>query len=341
VPAIRVENLVKEFKRPVRKSGSFGTLRSLFSAEYETTRAVDGVSFEIEPGELVGYLGPNGAGKSTTIKMLTGVLVPTSGLVEVTGAVPWRDRRRNARQIGAVFGQRSQLWWDLPLRDSFELISTLYDIEPAAYRNRLAEFTEILQLGEFLDRPVRQLSLGQRMRGDLVAAMLYGPRLLYLDEPTVGLDVVAQERIREFVAHLNAESGTTVILTTHDLDDVERLCRRILIIDHGRVLYDGDIQSLKAVYAPYRDLVVTLAEAGDVAVPSAEQVARVENVVTLRFRPTQVSAPDLIAAVTSRYAVVDLAVVDPELDGVIRRIYTARALPDPDLASTAQQDSTS
>ena len=230
---IQVQDLVKEFSRPAVQRGRFAGLRSLFTTERTVTRAVDGLSFDIEPGELVGYLGPNGAGKSTTIKMLTGILVPTSGRLMVAGQVPWQDRRSSSRNIGVVFGQRTQLWYDLPLRDSFEALRDLYEIDAATYRERMGTFTEMLGLDEFIDTPVRSLSLGQRMRGDLVAAMLHAPPIVYLDEPTVGLDVVAKARIREFVAESNASSGTTIMLTTHDMDDVEQLCRRIIIIDSG------------------------------------------------------------------------------------------------------------
>ena len=325
MPIIRVEGLVKEFRRPERVPGRFGAVRTLLSRRYSATRAVDGVAFGIEPGELVGYLGPNGAGKSTTIKMLTGILVPTSGLVEVAGVVPWRDRERNARQIGVVFGQRSGLWWDLPLIDSLRLVGTLYDVPAAEFTARLRRFRELLDLDEFLATPVRQLSLGQRMRGDLAAAMLYRPRILYLDEPTIGLDVVAKQRIREFVADLNREADTTVVLTTHDLDDVERLCRRILLIDHGRVLYDGDVGRLKARHAPYRELIVQLADgAAELDVPGAEQVGAADGRVTLRFDPARLPAAELIARVLARHQVTDLSIVEPDLAGVVARLYADR-----------------
>src|SRR5680860_423313 len=258
VPIIQVDNLVKEFHRPKRFDGPLGGLRTLFTRQYISTRAVDGVSFSIDEGELVGYLGANGAGKSTTIKMLSGILVPTDGRVEVNGLIPWERREQNALQIGVVFGQRTQLWWDLPLADSLRLISKLYRMEPARYRRNLAQMTELLGLEPFLSKPVRQLSLGQRMRGDLAAAMLYEPRILYLDEPTVGLDVVAKERTRQFVEEINRDSGTTIMLTTHDLADVERLCKRIIFISKGTVLYDGSVTELKRRYAPYRQLEVTL-----------------------------------------------------------------------------------
>lgn len=322
---IRVAGLVKEFRRPKRFDGPFGGLRSLVTRQYTVKQAVSGVDFAIEPGELVGYLGPNGAGKSTTIKMLTGILVPTSGVVEVGGVVPWRDRRGNAKQIGVVFGQRSQLWWDLPLRDSFRLIGRLYEMPDDAWRRQVGHFTELLDMGDFLDTPVRQLSLGQRMRGDLAAAMLYEPRILYLDEPTVGLDIVAKERIRDFIDEVNRDKQTTVILTTHDLDDVERLCRRVILIDHGAVLYDGDLAALKARYAPHRELVVHLAKPGDVSVAGAEQVERADATVRLRFDPITLLATELVGRVLAEYPVTDLSIVEPSLDGVIHGIYADRS----------------
>src|SRR5262245_21206414 len=256
MPIIRVRDLVKEFRTAKRQPGLLGGLRTLLTTEQVVTRAVDGVGFDVEEGELVGYLGPNGAGKSTTIKMLTGILVPTSGEVEVAGLVPWRERERNALRIGVVFGQRSALWWDLPVVESLKLTRKMYRVPDAVYRRNLDRFDDLLGLGEFLHTPVRQLSLGQKMRADLAAAMLYEPRIVYLDEPTVGLDVLAKERIRGFVEQLNRTSRATVILTTHDMSDVERLCRRVVVIDHGRVIYDGSVARLKAQYAPHRVLVV-------------------------------------------------------------------------------------
>ncbi|CAL9437558.1 Vitamin B12 import ATP-binding protein BtuD [Streptomyces sp. enrichment culture] len=334
---IEVEGLVKEFRRPRRVEGPLGGLRTLLTRQYVTTRAVDGVSFALAEGEFVGYLGPNGAGKSTTIKMMTGILRPTAGTVRVGGTVPWQDRERHARTIGVVFGQRTQLWWDLPLRDSLDLIGRLYGVDRARHRAVLARFTELLGLGPFLDTPVRQLSLGQRMRGDLAAAMLPEPRVLFLDEPTIGLDVVARERIRAFLATRNREDGTTIVLTTHDLDDVERLCRRIVLIDGGRVLYDGDVARLTRQYAVGRRLVVQLGEgtrwhgvtlpgvvredgeAGEGGGPEAEP-----GRVTLRFDPARTPAAEVIAAVLARHEVTDLSLPAPGLEGVVHRIYAAR-----------------
>ncbi len=326
MPIIAVDSLVKEFHRAKRFDGPFGGLRTLFTRQSETTRAVDGVSFTVDEGELVGYLGANGAGKSTTIKMLSGILVPTSGTVDVAGNVPWEQREQNALQIGVVFGQRTQLWWDLPLADSLKLIAKLYRVDDTRYKRNLAELVELLDLTPFLDRPVRQLSLGQRMRGDLAAAMLYEPRILYLDEPTVGLDVVAKEKTRQFVEEINRERGTTVILTTHDLADVERLCKRIIFIAQGTVLYDGSVSELKRRFAPWRELVVTrAAETLDaapltLAMAGAEIVTQTDAQVAVRFDPERVAVADLIQAVIAQGAVSDIAIVEPDLEGVVRRI---------------------
>src|SRR5438067_1336280 len=308
MPIISVRDLVKEFRTPRRAPGLVGAIRTLFTTEQVVTRAVDGVSLDVEEGELVGYLGRNGAGKSTTIKCLTGILMPSSGQIVVDGIVPWRDRQRNAMNIGVVFGQRSQLWWDIPLVDSLELIGRMYRLDRATYRRNLETLSALLGLEPFLEKSVRQLSLGQRMRGDLAAAMLYEPRILYLDEPTVGLDVVAKEAIRLFIEETNRETGTTVILTTHDLADIERLCRRIILIDHGRILYDGPVDGLKARYAPYRMLVVRLApdafvDGVSIDIPGTDLVKREDFALWLRFDPRQVAVADLIAAVTARFAV--------------------------------------
>lgn len=331
VSLITVANLVKEFRRPKRFDGPLGGIRTLLTRQYVSKLAVDDITFSVGEGELVGYLGPNGAGKSTTIKILTGILQPTSGTVEVAGIVPWKERQRNARNIGVVFGQRTQLWWDLPLRDSLELIGKLYGVSKARHDANTGQFIELLGLGSFLDTPVRQLSLGQRMRGDLAAAMLPGPRVLYLDEPTIGLDVVAKERIRDFIARLNREEGTTVVLTTHDLDDVERLCRRIVLIDGGKVLFDDSVEKLKARYMPCRQLVMQLADGVDWQGIDMTGVTetRVDDdasagLIGLLFDPAFAQAADVIAAVTARHAVKDLSIVEPELEKVVHQIYAAR-----------------
>ena len=322
MPIIETRDLRKVFRTVKRAPGALGALRTLFTRKYDERVAVAGASMSLEAGELVGYIGPNGAGKSTTIKMLTGILVPTSGDVHVDGIVPWERRKENARRIGVVFGQRSQLYWDLPLIESFELLRAIYGVPHDLYRRNLAEFVELLEMDEFLRTPVRQLSLGQRMRGDFAAALLHGPKIVYLDEPTIGLDVVAKEAIRQFIARINAERGTTVILTTHDLADVERLCRRIVLIDHGTIIYDGDIDRIKGEYGRYRTLVVHLGEA--VAAPhldGAEFAGFDGSAVRFRFDRNRQRADLLVRQASERYSVEDVTIEEPDLESIIRRIY--------------------
>jgi ABC-2 type transport system ATP-binding protein len=334
MPIIEAHDLVKTFERTKRAEGRFSAIRTLLTREKETKVAVDGVSLSIDEGEVVGYLGPNGAGKSTTIKMLTGILVPTSGTATVAGLTPWDNREVNALNIGVVFGQRSQLWWDLPLDESFRLIGKMYRVPPDRYKANLDMLTELLGMAPFLTTPVRQLSLGQRMRGDLAAATLYEPPILFLDEPTVGLDVVAKERMRGFIEAINRERKTTVLLTTHDLDDVERLCKRILIIDQGRVLFDGPAAHLKRAYAPYRLLDITVSGDGaddllKVTRDLAEGVRVVkleEFTATFEIDPETIPVTAAIADITGRVPVIDLVVREPEMDGIIREIYEAKAV---------------
>jgi len=322
LPIVETRDLRKVFRSRKRTPGALGALRSLFSTQFEDRVAVDNVTFAIEPGELVGYIGPNGAGKSTTIKMLTGILVPTSGEIHVAGLVPYQKRKENARNIGVVFGQRSQLYWDLPLRESFELLRAIYAVPRAKYNANMAFFSEILDLDEFMSTPVRQLSLGQRMRGDFAAAMLHDPPIVYLDEPTIGLDVVAKEAIRTFIAKVNSERGTTVILTTHDLADVERLCDRIVLIDDGRIVFDGELERLRKEYGTHRTLVVTLAESCDnLTFPHTELVEQEANVVHLRFDRRHITAEHLLRLVTERCTISDVSIVEPEMEDIIRRIY--------------------
>ena len=334
MPLIRAEHLVKEYRRPKQASGRFALVRTLFTKESTVTRAVDDISFSLDEGEIVGYLGPNGAGKSTTIKMLAGILVPTSGTCEVAGIVPWKDRSANAMNIGVVFGQRSQLWWDLPLDESLHIIGKMYRVEPERFRRQREMLIELLDMQSFLQTPVRQLSLGQRMRGDLAAAVLYEPPVLFLDEPTVGLDVVAKERMRTFVEEMNRDKRTTVLLTTHDLDDVERLCKRIIIIDEGRVLFDGQAADLKHRYAPHRLLDVTvggdatelLAEVSGSLPDGATTVSRDGMKATFLIDPEMIAVADVIADLSARVPVVDLGVREPPLEGIIREIYEAREI---------------
>jgi len=285
-------------------------------------QAVHDLSFTVGAGEMVGYIGPNGAGKSTTVKMLTGILVPTSGSIRVAGVDPSRKRTRLARRIGVVFGQRTSLWWDLPLRDSFDLLQKIYRTEPARHRANLAEFVELLGLDDLLDTPVRQLSLGQRMRGDITAALLHDPEILYLDEPTIGLDVISKGRLRDFLRTLNAERGTTLLLTTHDLQDIEALCRRVIVIDRGTSVYDGSLAGLHQLGGSTRTLVVDLVdEAPPIEVPGAE-VRKVEGPRQWLTFPADSSAAPIVAAVAAAYDVADLSLQEPDIEDVIRELYS-------------------
>ena len=311
---IQVEGIEKVFSVR-RKAGRLRRVR-------HEVRAVDGITFQVPRGEMVGYIGPNGAGKSTTIKMLTGILVPSGGRLRVAGIDPARERTRLARRIGVVFGQRTTLWWDLPLKDSYELVRRMYRIPPAAYRDQLERCVELLDLGPLLEVPVRQLSLGQRMRGDIAAALLHEPEVLYLDEPTIGLDVISKAKVRSFLREVNAERGTTVLLTTHDLTDIEQLCRRVMVIDHGRLVYDGGLAGLRAAGEGERTLVVDLER----ELPPIEGVPGARTVKVdgprqwLAFPAAQSAAP-LVAAVAERYPLVDLSVREADIEDVIARLY--------------------
>jgi len=316
VPLIELSDVDKHF--PVRR-------RRGLRWERRTVRAVEDLSFRIDAGEIVGYIGPNGAGKSTTIKMLTGILTPTGGRIRVAGLDPARQRIALARRVGVVFGQRTTLWWDLPLRDSFELLRRLYRVDPAEYRSTLHTLVELLDLGPLLDTPVRQLSLGQRMRGDLAAALVYRPQILYLDEPTIGLDVVSKAAIRDFLAEVNATRGTTILLTTHDLDDIERLCRRVMVIDHGTLAFDGDLDTLRGRAAAERTLVVDLAEpTAPLDIPGV-QVSQVDGPRQWLAFPAADSAARVVAAVMARHEVLDIAVREPDIEDVVAELYRGRA----------------
>ncbi|MFM9366939.1 ATP-binding cassette domain-containing protein [Streptomyces sp. Da 82-17] len=293
--------------------------------ERHEVRAVDGISFRVPRGEMVGYIGPNGAGKSTTIKMLTGILTPSGGRIRVAGLEPARERTRLAGRIGVVFGQRTTLWWDLPLIDSYRLMHRMYRIPDARFHANLDRCVQLLDLGGLLDTPVRQLSLGQRMRGDIAAALLHDPEVLYLDEPTIGLDVISKAKVRGFLRDLNAEAGTTVLLTTHDLQDIEQLCKRVMVIDHGRLMYDGDLAGLHGVGESERTLVVDFErELPEVAVAGA-RVVRVEGPRQWLAFPASASAAPLVTELASSYPVVDLSVREPDIEAVIARMYADRS----------------
>jgi ABC-2 type transport system ATP-binding protein len=302
-------------------------LRKRFRTRRGPVEAVAGIDFRVRAGEFVGYAGPNGAGKSTTVKMMSGILLPSDGRVVVDRLVPYRQRKRLARRIGVVFGQRSQLWWDLPLRESYELVGHLYRIPPGDRAARLGRLVEVLGLGPLLAVPVRSLSLGQRMRAELAAAVLPGPRVLFLDEPTIGLDVEAKAAVRDFLRQLNRDEGTTVILTTHDLDDITRLCSRLMIIDHGRLIYDGTVEALRTAYGTTRVLVVDLAEDEPVELAGAVQARAEGRRRWLEFARDEVSAAELIARLLAGHEVADLTLEEPDIEDIVRRIYRGEAPP--------------
>ncbi|MBI1925147.1 ATP-binding cassette domain-containing protein [Candidatus Poribacteria bacterium] len=319
---IEVKDLCKEFKVYHHRKGFGGAFVNLFSRQHKIVRAVDGISFTIRRGEIVGYIGPNGAGKSTTIKMLTGILVPTSGHLTVNGYVPHRERKENAKRIGVVFGQRTHLWFDLPVQESFDLLRHIYQIPMKRYEENLERFDSILELRQFFQTPVRQLSLGQRMRADIAAALLHNPDVLFLDEPTIGLDVVAKERLRQFIRQINAERLVTIILTTHDLDDVEKLCERVILIDSARILYDGKLVAIRNLLSSDRVLIVDYAEEyADVELRHAVIAHREKARVHYRFSLDEISTAELIGEMLERFKIVDLSVQEPEIEEVVRAIY--------------------
>jgi ABC-2 type transport system ATP-binding protein len=320
-PVIEVNHLRKEFTVTKRDPGFRAAVRSLISPRRETVVAVDDVSFSVSAGEILGYLGPNGAGKSTTIKLLTGILVPTAGTARVNGIEPYRARTENAKQIGVVFGQRTQLWWDLPAVETFHILRDMYALDGATFERQIADLDEHLAITPFWSTPVRQLSLGQRMRCDLAAAMLHDPPVLFLDEPTVGMDVVVKEHVRQLLAHLAADRGTTIVLTTHDLGDVERLCERVTVLDRGNLLYDGDLERLAELHGVHRRLRVVFGRPVDDPHVEGAELVDVDGLeATFRFATTTNPGP-LIAALSERFEIADLTIESVDFEEVIRLIY--------------------
>jgi ABC-2 type transport system ATP-binding protein len=319
---IVVENLRKSFWIAERTAGVWGAVKGLARRRHREVKALDGVSFSIDEGELVGYIGPNGAGKSTTVKVLSGILVPDGGTCEVMGRTPWKNRVEHVARIGVVFGQRTQLWWDLPVMESFELLREIYRVSQSDYQRRLEELAALLDLEKFLDVPVRQLSLGQRMRCDLAASLLHGPGVLFLDEPTIGLDAVSKLAVRDFVQKLNRERGVTVILTTHDMDDIEALCSRVMVIGGGKILSDGTLEALRARVSGERWLTVDLdGEVDGFDEPAVRVIERSGHRVRMAFDPQVISVAQLVAHISSRHPVKDLFVENPPIESIIARMY--------------------
>jgi ABC-2 type transport system ATP-binding protein len=321
---IQVTHLSKSFRIPVAGIGRWQRLKSYMSGAHQEKTAVNDISFTVKRGEFVGYIGPNGAGKSTTIKMLTGILHPSSGEVLIDGSSPHKARRHVVRKLGVVFGQRSQLWWDLPVRDSYDILAAMYSIERGQKERTLAELSELLQLNDFIDTPVRKLSLGQRMRADLAAAMLHNPDILFLDEPTIGLDIVAKKSIRKLLQSLNRELGKTVLLTTHDMDDIEQLCERVMVINHGELAYDGTLDGLRErIGLP---TIIKISFAGPYDIPSEWNgnflvVGQTEAELTIQCNRRSVQAMEVLRQIEQWGIISDVHMEEPDFEEVIHRIY--------------------
>ena len=327
---IRVENLTKEFKINKKYPGFKGAIKSFFSTEYITKRAVDDISFEINDGEIVGYIGANGAGKSTTIKMMTGILTPTSGKVTVNGITPYENREKNAKNIGVVFGQKTQLWWDLPISETFLLLKDIYDISDNDFEERMNFFKKVLGLEEFFLNPVRTLSLGQRMRADLAAALIHNPKVIYLDEPTIGLDVVVKESVRKAIKEINKKYGTTIILTTHDLNDIEELCNRIIIIDKGKKIYDGEIEGVKEKYGYLTTVEIQVKENinldkfnefADMKKDEEFNLLYKDNKLFISFNKNKVSSADIIGRTMKKLNVIDFSIKETSIEDIVKKMY--------------------
>ena len=328
---IYVNELKKEFKKAVKEPGLKGSVKALFSPKYEIVKAVDDITFHVPKGEILGFIGPNGAGKSTVIKMLTGILTPTSGTCEINGFIPQKNRQKYVKEIGVVFGQRTQLWWDLALRETYSVLKEIYEVPDKEFRSRMAFLNEVLELDDFIGSPVRTLSLGQRMRADIAASLLHNPKVLFLDEPTIGLDVVVKDNIRNAIQKINAEEGTTVILTTHDLADIELLCNRIVMIDKGKKVFDGQISALKQEFGQMRELNFELAKASDISnLDYAADLLLVGDdiavnsdgaKVSVTFNSDKVTVEQMLSYTLSKVHVKDINLKDADLEEIIRRLY--------------------
>lgn len=328
---IRVQNVTKEFKKVIKEPGFKGSVKSLFSKKTEIVKAVDDISFNVEEGEILGFIGPNGAGKSTAIKMLTGILTPTSGEIVINGQVPYKNRKKYVKEIGVVFGQRTQLWWDLPLSETFTVLKEIYQIDDSAFRKRMDFLNQVLELQSFITSPVRTLSLGQRMRADIAASMIHNPKVLFLDEPTIGLDVVVKDNIRKAIAEINRNEKTTIILTTHDLSDIELLCKRIVMIDKGKKVYDGDLDHMKEKYGKMREIHINLKATDDMnKLIFSEKFGFDEDDIEIavdgkkavvKFNSSKVQVSDMLSYILGTITVKDIAVSEADIEEIIRRLY--------------------
>ena len=326
---IEVENVSKTFRVNKRAAGVAGMLANLIAPKYEKKEAVKNISFSIERGEMVGFIGPNGAGKSTTIKMLSGILFPDSGRIHANGYMPYKQRKDYVASIGVVFGQKSQLQWDLPVIDSYELLKAIYKVSDEDYRKNLNRFTEMLDMGSFINQPVRQLSLGQRMRADVVAALLHSPEIVFFDEPTIGVDVVGKETIRNFIRELNEEDGVTMIFTTHDMQDIEKTCKRLVIIDEGSKVYDGSLQGIREKYGTTRQLDVEFENFCEITPIDKVEIMKLDELdgrkMRFVFENKEVQIHSLMNHLLTNYDVKDINITEPEIERIIRKIYNGEA----------------
>ena len=328
---IEVTNVSKEFKKIIKEPGLKGSIKSLFNKKEEIVKAVDDISFTVEKGEILGFIGPNGAGKSTAIKMLTGILTPTSGEIMINGQVPYKNRKKYVKEIGVVFGQRTQLWWDLPLSETFTVLKEIYQVEDKAFKERMDFLNQVLDLEPFIKSPVRTLSLGQRMRADIAASMIHNPKVLFLDEPTIGLDVVVKDNIRKAIAEINKNEKTTIILTTHDISDIELLCKRIVMIDKGKKVYDGALDKMKEKYGKMREIHINLKVAEDMEkLAFAEKFNLLEDDLEIKlegkkaivkFNSSKAQVSDMLSYILGTITVKDIAVGEADIEEIIRRLY--------------------
>lgn len=328
---IYVDSVTKEFKKVVKDPGLKGSVKSLFNRKYDIVKAVDDISFHVPEGEILGFIGANGAGKSTTIKMLTGILTPTSGSIRINGQVPYKNRKKYVKEIGVVFGQRTQLWWDLPLVETFSVLKQIYQVEDKAFNERMDLLNEVLELEDFIKSPVRTLSLGQRMRADLAASLIHNPKVLFLDEPTIGLDVAVKNNIRKAITQINEQEKTTIILTTHDLNDIESLCKRIVMIDKGKVMYDGSLTQMKTQFGKYREVNMSLFNneqleklnfIADFKVENDDiKINRNKEKITVTFNAEKISISDMLSYILANVSVKDLSVSDVNIEEIVCRMY--------------------